>query len=126
MTEDIEDRISRAQVRMDTGRAIDVPGPVVFAQDQQPRGMVDLAIAEDDRADARVARAASGLQRREGFDLRAYIGRGVEQHPVNAIAADGDRGLRARTALEGAGPQPRAVITVAVPLRETAARPGAE
>jgi len=58
--------------------------------------------------------------------LHADVRRGIEQHPVFAVAAQGDGWLRARRTLDLAAAEAPAVVAVAVPLREAAACAGAE
>ena len=94
---------------------------------KQAGGVVDLAVDQHDARIAGVAQRARRLQRREGADLREDVGRGVEQHPVGArrretAIDDCVRGLARMRALAHAG----AVAAVAVPLREAAARRGAQ
>ena len=75
--------------------------------------------------------ALIGLARRPAFgsacscgvvvDLLAQVRRGVEQRPVDAVAADRKRRLRAAPEAGFAGPHVGAIAAVAVPLRKTAA-----
>ncbi len=87
--------------------------------------MVDLGIDEDDGTDRGVAHRAPRLQIGEGAELRPDVRGGIEQHPVLAIP-DRDRRLGAGLCPDRAPAQAGTVAAVAVPLREAAARGGAE
>ncbi len=102
----------------------DAPGRVDrqrvrLAQGQQPQAMVEIAVRQDQPGDRRVSRLARG-ERREALDLRADLGRDVQQEPGGAVGADRHRLLRPGP--HGARPTPRlaAVVTAAVPLRHAA------
>ena len=63
-----------------------------------------------------------GCSARRRLDLRAQIGRGVEQRPALAVGRHGEARLRARTHARVAGPGEPADIAVTIPLRKAAAR----
>ncbi len=97
---------------------------LALAQSQETGDRIDIAVGQDRPQDRAVPARLARLQRRIGQDLRAQIGRRVEQEPARAIGRDGERrlGLRGRLALPGAA----AGLAIAVPLRKAAARGGAE
>jgi hypothetical protein len=64
------------------------------------------------------------LERLNGLNLRAQIGRGVDQEPVVAIRAQRDARLRARGNV--APPRRTTIRAGAIPLRQSAARRRAE
>ena len=80
-----------------------------------------------DRLDGAVAKPelGIGMQLARLRDLLAQVGGGVEQHPIRAVTADGERGLRARPESGGSRADGDAVLTIAIPLRKaaTGARP---
>jgi len=99
-----------------------------LAQVDEAGDVVDVRIGDDDGLDRRIAQRAVlvGMEFRRLVDLLAQIGRGVEQHPVLAVGADGEGRLCARAIALRAGADGRRMDAVAVPLRETAARGRAE
>ncbi|MNN57978.1 hypothetical protein D3C81_1729960 [compost metagenome] len=97
-----------------------------FAQAEQARAMVDLAVQQHHRANRRVAQAARRLQGGEVFELDADVGRGVAQDPLLAVVAHRDRRLRAPLRPQATVAHTGALTTVAVPLRKTTASGGAE
>src|SRR5690606_17217467 len=70
--------------------------------------------------------AFAGMQYRIVVDLLAQVRRGVEQEPPITVGAHRNGRLRARLRRGIAGPCPPAVGMVAVPLRITASRSGAQ
>ena len=95
-----------------------------FAQAQQASGMVDLAVHQDDCADAGIAQGAARLHGRKALELRADIRRGIAEHPVHAIVGDRDGRLGTRVGPQAAIAKTCAVHAVAVPLREATAGGG--
>ncbi|MDT4824400.1 hypothetical protein FQZ97_576470 [compost metagenome] len=91
-----------------------------LTQAEQAGDVVDLAVEQDDRLDSGIPRAAGRLQRREGFELGADVRRGVAQHPVAAVGAEGDGRLGARLGTHLATAHAAAVVAIAVPLGEAA------
>jgi hypothetical protein len=55
------------------------------------------------------------------FDLLAQIGRRAQQMPRAAIRAHGHLDLTARLGAQGTLAEPAAIITIAIPLRKSAA-----
>src|SRR4051812_4246465 len=98
---------------------------VGLPQRQQPQAVVEVAVRQHQARDRRVARLARG-ERGEALDLRADLGRDVQQEPGGTVGADRHRLLRPGP--HGARPAPRlsAVVTAAVPLRHTATGRGTE
>jgi hypothetical protein len=91
-----------------------------FAQREQPEAMVHVAVADQHAGDGRVARAA-WMQAIETFDLRADLGRGIQQEPMLVVGTDRDRLLGARARLQGAAAYATAIRAAAVPLWKPAA-----
>ena len=91
-----------------------------FAQAEQAGGVVDLAVHQDDRADAGVAQRPARLHRGEALQLRADVRRGIAQHPVHAVIGNRDGRLGAGLGIQAAVAKACAVDAVAVPLRKTA------
>ena len=120
-----EQRETGAQVFVDHVGAPDLMR-ATFAQAEQAGGVVDLAVHQDDRADAGIAQGAARLHRRETLQLRADVRRSVAQHPVHAVVGNRDGRLGARLGTQAAVAKTCAVDAVAVPLRETAAGGGTE
>ena len=92
---------------------------------KQPEDVIEIRVRQQHVADRTVARRhPDRVQGRERLDLRAQIGRSIDQKPTLAIGADGDAGLRAG----GDFPATRggAIRAGAVPLRQAAARRRAE
>src|SRR5580700_6461360 len=83
--------------------------------------MIHVAVRDQDAGDGRIARAA-GVQAREALDLGADLRRGIQQKPVVAVGADGNRFLGARACLELAAAHAAAIGAAAVPLWKSAAR----
>ena len=77
-----------------------------LAQAQQARGLVDLGAGEHHRVDRAAALAVARMQRRRRLDLRAQIGRGVEQRPALAVGRHREARLRARRARADRRPRP--------------------
>ena len=117
--------ITPGEVLVHHSGAVDLQRAGVLAQHHETRRMIDLGIDEDDGADRGVANRAPRLQIGEGAELRPDVGGGIEQHPVLAVP-DRDRRLGAGLCRDRALAQAGAVAAVAVPLREAAARGGAE
>jgi hypothetical protein len=97
-----------------------------FAQAQQAGGVVDLAVQQDDGANAGVAQATVGLHRREVVQLRADVRRGIAQHPVHAVVGERDGRLGTCPGIQAAVAKARAVGAVAIPLGKATAGGGAE
>ena len=121
VAENIEQRIAGRQVILDHLGTENLALDLAFAQHQKPGRVVDLRVDQHDANNAGIAQCASRLQRAKLLHLLQHVGRGIEQHPVDAITADANRRLRAGTCLDGAFTQPIAVMTVAVPLGESTA-----
>ena len=120
MTQHVEKRVAGGEVLVHHVGAINVER-LAFAQNQQAGGMVDLAVDEDDADDARVAQGPGRLHGRKGLQLGANVGGGVEEHPIDAVATDGDGGLCAGRSSDVPPAQPITIRTVTVPLRESTA-----
>ena len=88
--------------------------------------MIDLPIGQHDGGNAGSAQRTRPLKLRGGANLRVNVGRSVAQYPSRAIDAYRDRGLGARARPKAAGADGGTVAAVAIPLREAAARSGAE
>nr|GFD53962.1 hypothetical protein [Tanacetum cinerariifolium] len=71
--EHVEQRETCGEVFVDHVGAPDLVR-TAFAQAQQAGGVVDLAVHQNDRADARVAQAAIGLHGGEALQLSANVG----------------------------------------------------
>jgi hypothetical protein len=56
---------------------------------QQPGDRIDIRAGEHDTFDRRGSQVASWVKDRACFDLLAKVGRGVDQKPTFAVAADG-------------------------------------
>ncbi len=123
--EHAKQRVTPGEVLVHHAGAVDLQRTAVLAQHHKARRMVDLGIDEDDGTDRGVAYRAPRLQVREGAELRPDVRGGIEQHPVLAIP-DRDRRLGAGLCPDHPLAQAGAVAAVAVPLREAAARDGAE
>src|SRR3954468_17738672 len=80
--------------------------------------MIEIAVGEQDAGDGGLP-AGAGPQRGEALDLGADLGRDVDQEPGIAVGADRHRLLRARARAGGPAARRLAVVTPAVPLRET-------
>ena len=95
-----------------------------LAQQQQPGGVVDLRVGQQDAGDRRRADAADG-RRGERLELLTEVRRGVDQEPGPVVAADRERrlGARSRTFTCARG---LAHLAMAVPLRKAAAGGRAE
>ena len=91
----------------------------VFAQGQQARGVVDLTVHQDDRANRGITQLPAGLQHRRVLQLGTDIRRGVAQNPVAAAIRQGYRGLGTRAGIELPLAQTVTVTAIAVPLRKT-------
>src|SRR5437763_2182321 len=87
--------------------------------------MIDFTVGEDHRRDARTAPAPPrpGPQLVVGGQLRAQVGRGVEQNPALAVGAHGDGRLGAAAVVVA---RVGAVGARAVPLRHSTTRRRAE
>src|SRR3954471_17139939 len=70
-------------------------------------------------------RACLRMQLRPGIQLLAEVGGGVDQEPVLAVAAEGDRGLGSLELLAVFTGRP-AALAAAIPLRHSAAGCGAQ
>ena len=83
--------------------------------------MVFVAVREHHRSDRAVAQSLPRMEGWIGRYLPAQVGRRVEENVVLAVGGDGygRLGLRCNAARTGAGAP--ATLTVAIPLRETAA-----
>ena len=68
-----------------------------LAQRQQAQAVVEVAVGQQDAGDGRVARRARP-QRREALDLRADLGRGIEQEPASPSALTATDSWRPRAA----------------------------
>ena len=97
-----------------------------FAQVQEARHGVDVAVGQHHRGDGGRAQSGGGLERRRGLDLLTEVGRGVDDHPALTVRREGDRGLRRGQSRLVARPRPPAGRAGSVPLREAAAGRGAE
>ncbi|MNG03103.1 hypothetical protein D3C84_861650 [compost metagenome] len=119
----VEQREAAAQVFMDH---VGAPHLVraTFAQAEQAGGVVDLAVHQDDRANAGVAQGPARLHRGKRLELGANVRRGVAQHPVHTVIGQGDGRLGARLGPQAAVAKTCAIGAVAVPLGETAAGGG--
>lgn len=82
--------------------------------------MVDLAVDQNDGLYACIPDAIAGMRFWELFQLGSDIGRCVKKHPFFAVRTNGDRRLGSLLALDGSISDSSAIVTVAVPLRETA------
>src|SRR5438552_1824189 len=87
---------------------------------EEPETVVEVTIREQERLNRGVATVAR-VERRKALDLRADLGRGVQQKPALAIGADRDRFLAPRHGRHRAFADPTAVRTATIPLREPAA-----
>ncbi len=83
--------------------------------------MIDVAVGEHDRGDRAVALSLPRMESGIGSDLPAQVWRRVEEKVVLAVGGNGygRLGLRRNATRTGAGAP--ATLTVAIPLRETAA-----
>ena len=97
-----------------------------FAQAEQPGGVVNLAIGENNAANMCAAQNLFLIKFWRMGNLLADIGGGVTQHPLFAVIADDDRRLGARGRLKGTVAQTLTVGAVTVPLGETTASGGTE
>ncbi len=96
-----------------------------FAQQQQAERVVEVGVGQQHALDRAIARRfRAGMERRKGIDLRAKIGRGIDQKPAPAIATQRD----ARLCLRRNFPTPRglAIAARAIPLRQPTAGGGTE
>ena len=98
-----------------------------LAQIDEARDVVDVAVGQHDGLDRACAKAAvAGGERGRRADLLSQIGGSIEQHPVLAVAAHGERGLRQRLELRLVASDRGTVPAIAVPLRKPAAGTGPE
>ena len=97
-----------------------------LAQAEQPGGVVNLAVGENNAANMRAAQNLFLIQFWRMGNLLADIGRGVTQYPLFPVIADDDRRLGAGGRLKGTVAQTLTVGAITVPLRETAAGGGTE
>ena len=92
-----------------------------FPKKEQAQDVVEIRVGQQDGLDGTVARGLRGrLQTWEGLDLRAEIGRGVDQEPALAIGADGHAGLGARR--NDPLPRLKTIRAGTIPLGQSAAR----
>src|SRR5581483_8308604 len=98
---------------------------LALPQREEPERVIELGARERDRGDRRVADAA-GMERRAARELRAHVGRRVQEEPADAVGADGRRRLPPGPHPPVAPPGGAAVRAPAVPLRQAAARRRAE
>ncbi|OAH28858.1 hypothetical protein AYJ10_04335 [Serratia marcescens] len=110
---------------MHFGRAPDVMR-AAFAQIEQARAVIDLAVGQHDRADAGAAQHLGIIQFGRGQQLMANVRGNVAQHPVFTVVADGDRRLCAALGADAVVANAPAVVAVAIPLGKAAARRRAE
>src|SRR3954470_8744939 len=82
--------------------------------------MVQVAVAEEDPGDRRMARPA-WPQPGEALDLLPDLRRSVQQEPVLAVVGNGHALLRAGGAAQGSFTKAAAVRAAAVPLGKAAA-----
>jgi len=70
-----------------------------LAEIEQTRNMINIAVSQSDGLDRAGAHGivAARRKRRRRRDLRAQIGRGVEENPIAPIAGNSQRGLGARS-----------------------------
>ena len=99
---------------------------LALAQRQQARRGIDLGVGQNDGADRRMTPRALRVQRGGGQDLLTQIDRCVEQDPVCSVHSERDAHLRSRLDLVVAAPGEAANTAAAVPLRDAAARAGAQ
>ena len=95
-----------------------------FSQAQQASGVIDLAVHQNDGADTGITQSTSRLHGGKTLHLRTDVGRGVAQHPVDAVIGDGNRRLGTCLGVQRAIAKTRAVDAVTVPLGETTASGG--
>jgi len=123
--EHVEQRKAGGKVLVDHLGAPDLMG-AAFAQAEQAGGVVDLAVQQDDGADAGVTQGPRRLQRGEAGQLGADVGRGVAQDPVHPVVGQGDGRLGTGLGPEGALAEAVAIDAIAVPLGKATAGGGAE
>ncbi len=83
--------------------------------------MIKVGVRQQNAGDRAVAAGAgAGLEGWKGLDLRAEIGRDVDEEPFLAIGADGDAGLGSRR--DGACSGGLAIRAGAIPLGKAASR----
>mmetsp|Transcript_6386 Transcript_6386/g.10122 ORF Transcript_6386/g.10122 Transcript_6386/m.10122 type:complete len:221 (+) Transcript_6386:132-794(+) len=89
---------------------------LLLAQGQQPCNVVDIAIGEQDRPQGGFAQVTR-MQRRGFEHLVPNIGRRIQNRPLGAIGAEGER----RLGLRGyrSGTRQIAILAPAVPLWQT-------
>jgi hypothetical protein len=102
-------------------RAPDRPGTDRLAHHVKSRGVIDLAVDQDDRRDGRIANRSIRLQFRRRLQLCQYVGRGIDQYRLGAGPSDGNRRLSPGASLQGTGAQSSTIAAITVPLRESAA-----
>src|SRR5262249_46618535 len=102
-------------------RAVDV-GFGSFAQLPEATGGVDLGVGQDTAGDwCSARRTCRGPEIAAGGQLRADIGRNIQQEPGTVIGGHGDGRLRPRSDSAGSLPCGFAIRAAAVPLRHAAA-----
>jgi hypothetical protein len=99
--------------------------PATFAQQGDAEGVVEFGVGRNDAFDGHMAdpRRRAG---RQGSDLIADIGRGVEEKPPGPVGRDGGRGLAPRMGSPRLGSGDSTGGAPAVPLGEPAAGGSAE
>src|SRR2546430_2603325 len=88
---------------------------VVLAKREQAEAVIEVSVREDDGGDGGMPRLLR-MERRKALDLLPDLRRGIEEHPVLAVAADGDAFLGSGNRLQGAGSDAPTVGAAAVPL----------
>ena len=96
---------------------------LLFAQSQQPRNVVHIAIGQQNRTQRQFPQSG-WMQVRAIRQLLPDIRGGVEQRPFTAIRRKGDGGLRLRWDLSGS--RQIAVLASAIPLGQSAPGCGSE
>src|SRR5262249_2714442 len=95
---------------------------LALTQREQTRRLIDLGAGEDNGRDRAGAPVGFWMESGSGANLRAQIGRSVDQEPLLAVGGHGEARLRGRFHGRLARPREAANRTATIPLRKTTAR----
>jgi hypothetical protein len=94
-----------------------------FTQEKKAEDMIEIGVGEEHAFDWRIACfSRRWLERRKRLDLRAQVGRCVDEEPALAIRAEGNAGLRTR--MNCAGARLLTIRAGTIPLRQATAGRG--